>query len=165
MNMKLATITAQAEGRYLSRDEQQQMLDYAQSLPERFRIATQIEQKEDGVLRATVEDIRRKYPNFSKYHDQAWTKCYRDMQLVVRYDVHAMILDDAKYVEDNILYWLRTILAGSHFTPGFVRDAYTFLREHFRRELSSDAFDGIEPYLTRNIEVLSDFPEPATPAV
>jgi len=60
---------------------------------------------------------------------------------------------------------LRTILAGLNFTPEFNRDTYTYLKQGFRQSLRPDTFNKVEPYLNRTIEIMSDFPMPATPAV
>jgi hypothetical protein len=160
--MRLST---QAEGRYLNREEQQKLLGFANALPQRFKASAAIEQKEDAIVRAVVDELKQRYPNFPKYHDQGWAKCYRDVQLVLRYNVQAMIFDDMKLLEDKLLFWLRTILAASNFTPQLVRDTYTLLRDNCRSQVPGDAFSLLEAYLQRNIDVISDFPEPANPAV
>jgi hypothetical protein len=165
MQTRLSKLATLSEGRYLTRDEQQDLLGFASALPQRVKVAELVEQKEDGIVRALTEEMKRRYPNFPKYHDQAWAKCNRDVTLVLRYDVQAMVFDDMKMLEDKVLYWLRTILAASNFTPQFVRDCYTILRDLCRQQLPPDAYRALEPYLERNISVVSDFPEPVTPAV
>lgn len=165
MTTRLAKLAAAAEGRYFTADERQQLLGFAAALPERLRHADAVEPKEDAVLRATIEELRGRYPNFHRFHDQAWAKCYRDLQLILRFDVQAMVLDDATWLDDRVLLWLRSILASCNFTPKFVRDTYEALRDQARKLLPADAYEALRPYLQRNVDVLSDIPEPATPAV
>ena len=109
--------------------------------------------------------MSKRYPNFTKYHDQGWARCYRDVQLVLRQDVQSMLLDDVRSLDDKILLWMRTTLAANNLTPGFCRDAFSLLREKLQDHLGAEEFDLLRPYLDRNIDVLSDFAEPATPAV
>ncbi|MFO0807428.1 MAG: hypothetical protein U0746_02260 [Gemmataceae bacterium] len=154
-----------ADGRYLTRDEQQRLLDSAGGLPARFDATEQIEAKEDRVIRSVLEQMRDKYPNFEHQHDRAWAKGYRDVQLVVRHAAQAMTFDDMSLLEDRVLIWLRTILAASNLTPAFVRETYQLLLDGFRHELTPQAFSLFEPYLSKCIQVTSDFPEPALPAV
>src|SRR5947209_7898511 len=103
-----------SEGRYLTADEKRELLDFAAALPGRFRAAEEVEQHEEAVIRQTLDEVRRRYPGFDKLHDQALAKCHRDLQLLVRYDVQAMITGDATLLDDKVLYWHRAILAASN---------------------------------------------------
>ena len=165
MNMRISPMSLVSEGRYLTKDEQEELLAYAAALPKKIRYADLLEQKEGVIIGNLTEEMKRRYPNFAKFHDQAWGKCQRDTSLVLRYDVQAMVFDDMKMLDDKLLYWLRTILSASNMTPKFVSDCYTILRDQVKAEVSAEAFAALQPYLQRNIDVLSDFPEPATPAV
>jgi hypothetical protein len=165
MNAQLTQITRDADGRYLTADERAAFLDFADSVPRRFRAADAAQQTEEGAVRGVVEEMTKRYPNFAKYHDQAWARCFRDVQLVLRQDVQSMLLDDVRSLDDKILLWLRTTLAANNLTPGFCRDAFSLLRDRLKDSLGAEDFDLLRPYLERNVEVLGDFPEPATPAV
>jgi len=165
MNARLTKMTHDANGRYLTADERAAFLEYANSVAERFRAADAVEKVEEAVVRGVVEEMTKRYPNFAKYHDQGWAKCFRDVQLVLRQDVQSMLLDDVRSLDDKILFWLRTALAANNLTPVFCRDAFSLLREGLQARLSADEFNLLRPYLDRNVEVLSDFAEPATPAV
>jgi hypothetical protein len=165
MNSHLQTILRDANGRYLNADERSAWLAYAQSVPNRFETALAVERAEDGALRQVIEEMKRRYPNFANYHDQGWARCFRDLQLVLRQDVQSMLLDDVHLLDDKILFWLRTIFASYNLTPAFCHDAFSLLHDALKEHLGLDDFGRIQPYLQRNVEVLSDFPEPVTPAV
>jgi hypothetical protein len=164
MTTRLNKLATAADGRYLSPEERRQVLDYTGSLPRRLDASDAIEQKEEAVLRSVVEEMQKKYPNFAKYHDQGWARQFRDMQLVLRSVVQAMIIDDVNQLDDRILFWMRTMFAANNYTPGFVRDCFTRLRDRLGDQ-AGDHFNLLKPGLDHSVEVLSNFPEPATPAV
>jgi hypothetical protein len=165
MNNRISEILVGSDSRYLTPDERQEVLDYTNGFPERFRIVGLIESNEEAAVRFCIDNTRKRYPNFDKYHGSAWAKAFRDVQLTTRFMAQAMLLDEMSLLEEKLLFWLRTILAGLNFTPEFNRDTYTYLKQGFRQSLPPDAYAAFEPYLNRTIEVMSDFPAPATPAV
>ena len=165
MNNRIQRIIHESDSRYLTSDEKDEVRNYLKQFEQRLDVAAQIEEAEDVAVRFCIDNTRKRYPNFDKYHEKAWAKAFRDVQLTTRYAVQAMLLEDRQMLQDKLLFWLRTILAGLNFTPEFNRDTYTFLREGFRQNLSPDSYQEIEPYLDLVIETMSDFPEPATPAV
>ena len=165
MNNRISEILVGSDSRYLTEDERKEVLDYVKGFDDRFRVMALIEANEDAAVRFCIENTRKRYPNFDKYHGSAWAKAFRDVQLTTRYMAQAMMLDEMSILEDKLLFWLRTILAGLNFTPEFNRDTYTYLKQGFRQSLPPDAFTVFEPFMNRTIEIMSDFPAPATPAV
>jgi hypothetical protein len=165
MNTRLTKMVSDAGGRFLDANERQELLGWAAAVPERVRAALAMETAEADILKATVEEMKRRYPNFGRYHEQAWAKLYRDLQLVYRQSAHAMVMDDLSLLEDNLLYWLRSMLAAVNVTPAFVRDSYEQLRANAQRSLDSTVFGAVESCLNRAVEVLVDFAEPAAAAV
>jgi hypothetical protein len=164
MTTRFAKLATAADGRYFTADERRQVLDYTDSLSRRFQAAEAVEQKEEAVIRTAVEELQKQYPNFAKYHDQGWARQFRDMQLVLRAAVQAMILDEVERLDDRILFWMRTMFDANNYTPAFVRDCFSQLRDRLAEQVG-DHFALLKPGLDRSVAVLSDFPEPATPAV
>lgn len=165
MNNRMNSILLESDSRYLTPEERDELLTYTSTFAERLEIAKLIEENEDTAVRFCIENTRKRYPNFDKYHGSAWAKAYRDVQLTTRYMAQAMLIDEMSALEDKLLFWLRTILSGLNFTPEFNRDTYTYLKQGFRQSLPPEAFARFEPYLNRTIQIMSDFPMPATPAV
>jgi Phycobilisome protein len=165
MNSRLSKIAQTADGRYFSADERQAFRSFADSLPKRLGVVESVEQKEETVIRTVLEQMQLRYPNFAKHHDQAWARQFRDVQLVLRAGVEAMVFDDIRRLDDKMLYWLRSMFAASNYTPRFVRDCFESLRDQMKSNLNHEEFDLLRPFLDRNIEVLGDFSEPAAPAV
>lgn len=165
MNRRIKQIINNSDSRFLNKEEMREILNYTNSLPARFKAATQAEQMEAEIIRWVIDQLKPRYPNMEKFHLRGWERGYRDVQLTFRYIVQAMILDDVKVLEDKLLFWLRTMLAGVDLTPQFVRDTYELLTESCEARLSQESFELLAPFLHRTTEVLSDIPEPAVASV
>ncbi len=165
MNNRINNIILGSDSRYLTREEVDELAEYMTSFQARLETVQLIEENEDSAVRFCIDNTRKRYPNFDKYHASAWAKAFRDVQLTTRFMAQAMLIDEINILEDKLLFWLRTILSGLNFTPEFNRDTYTFLKQGFRQSLPPDHFARFEPFLDRTIEIMSDFPMPATPAV
>ena len=87
------------------------------------------------------------------------------MQLLLQYMGKSMLLDDQKLMDDQVLTWVRTIFKSLNFTPKFLRDSYTILRETVRSKAKPRTYALMEPLLTHTIQYLSDIPEPVWPEV
>ncbi len=165
MYSKMMKTLNNSDSRYLTREEQEEVLAYTTSVPKRLQAASQVEQKEMEIVQAVVEQMKRRYTNFQNLHDRAWDKAIRDIQLVLRYNAQGMVMDDLDMAADKLLFWFRTIIASVGMTPQFARDTYTFMHDACKQKLPADAFALLQPHLKKTIEVMSDFPEPYKPAV
>ena len=154
-----------ADCRYVTNEEEETALIYADSLPRRFETAHAVRNAEDMIVEDVLDFLKTKYPKFAEMHDRAWDRGRRDMQLVLRYTVQGMLLDDIEMASEKLFYWLRTIFASFGFTTDFTRDSYARMIESCRERIAPEAFAILEPHLNRTLEVLSDYPEPAFAAV
>lgn len=151
--------------RYPTGEERDRLTDYAGSVRARLTAVQELEKVERDVIELTITRIKQLYPNFTRYHSVGWEKGYRDMQLLLQYMAKAMYLDDMKYYDDVVLTWVRTIFKSLNFTPKFLRDSYTILKDNVRARVKPRTYLLMEPYLTHTIEYLSDIPEPVRPEV
>ena len=57
-------------------------------------------------------------------------------------------MDDRKWLDDQVLTWVRTIFKSLNFTPKFLRDSYTLLREAVRAKTKPRTYraDGAVPH-------------------
>jgi hypothetical protein len=165
MYSRILKIINASDGRYLTPAEQEQVLAYVHSVPKRLQAARTVEHKETEIVQRVVEQMKARYPTFMRLHDRAWEKGFRDIQLVLRYVVQAMLVDDTAMPAEKLYVWFRSIAAAVGMTPQFMRDAYSLLGEACRQGLPAESFGLMEPYLRDATEVLSDFPEPYRPAV
>ncbi|HEV3144848.1 MAG TPA: hypothetical protein VGZ47_13245 [Gemmataceae bacterium] len=161
MNAHLQTLLAAVEGRYFRHEERQSLLAQAASLPDRFQASDQVQEREEIIVQAVIDQLQQRYPESPAVIGPALAKTTSDVLLVLRFNVQAMILDDMRWLDEKVLFWLRTILAAGNFVPQFSRDCFTLLRQYVSENVSPQAMALLQPYLDRNIEVLSDLPEPA----
>jgi hypothetical protein len=160
--MKLINAT---DNLYLTPEQQKQLLDYTNSLPRRLKAARAVEAQEAAIVERCHARVRDRYPEFERYHRHGWDKSFRDVQLVLRYNVQGMLMDDPAVPEDKLLGWFRTLIAGLDMTPAIFRDTFSALQDACREVLPADAYALLEPFLERTTAYLSDFPEPAFAAV
>jgi len=133
---------------------------WASSLDARLAAAEAAEAAEGAAVRYAIDALKRDYPEYSLHQPNAWAKGFRDVQLMLRHNVSAMVRDDAEWLEHDFLAWLKTILQAYLFhSPKFVRDTYVLLKEACRRELPAPAFRLLAPYLDLTIQVLADLRE------
>ncbi|MBY0526793.1 MAG: hypothetical protein K2R98_25600 [Gemmataceae bacterium] len=165
MPSRMMQLINESDNLYLSPQEQEQLLGYTRSLPKRFQAARAVEAKENDIVAAALALLRPRYPSFDSYHEHAWDKGHRDMQLVLRYTVQAMLMDDPQVAADKLLVWLRTLFMNLGLTPQFCKDTFTFLREACRKQLPAEANALLDPFLAHSIDVICDFPEPELAAV
>lgn len=165
MYSRIMTVINASDSRYLTAPEQEQLLAYAASLPKRLQAARAVEQKEDEIVNRVIVEMKKRYPNFPALHERAWEKGFRDVQLVLRYIVQGMIVDDAAMPAQKLLFWCRSLSASAGITPRFMRDTYELLTDSVRQSIPQDAFALLESHLRAATEVLSEIPEPYRPAV
>lgn len=151
--------------RYPTAEERDRLTEYAAGIRGRLAAVHEVESVEREVIEATLERIKQLYPNFTRYHAVGWEKGYRDLQLLVQFITKAMFLDDQRYLDDQVLTWTRTIFKSLNFTPKFLRDSYTLLRDNMRAKVKPRTYALMEPLLTHTIQYLSDIPEPVKPEV
>jgi len=150
---------------YLTPEEQKQLLEYAASLPGRLQAARAVEAKEDEIAGQCMALMQQRHPEFAAAHEHAWDQGHRDVQLVLRYNVQAMLMDDPDIAVDKLLRWLRTLLAGLGMPGSFLRDNFVCLKQACRAKLPADAFALLDAHLQQNITIMSDVPETALVAV
>lgn len=154
MSTRLQNMARAAEGRYFTPDERRILREYAESVPQRLEAAERVEQNEESILAAVIEEIRQRRPEFATHRDQPWARLYRDLQLVLRSSTQALVCDDERLLDERVLYWLRSVAAASDVSPAFLGECYTALRERCRATLPESAFRLLKPLLERAVEVL-----------
>ncbi len=147
-------------GRYPEPQEEQELVQYVNSLPKRLECARSVQTQEEKILTKTITELAPRYPQFEHTRSEAWEKTMRDLQYVLRYNVQGMLSDDIEYAGENLLYWLRTILTSNGMTGGFLEDVASHLRKAVEEHISGEAFVLIEPHLTKTVEILRGAEEP-----
>jgi hypothetical protein len=165
MNSLLRDIVRESEYRYLTKEEEKSILGYTNSLPARFKAASAVEVAEEKIVMHVIDVMKAKNPRFGTLHGAAWEKGYRDVQLVLRNAVNAMVWDDSMLQEEILLHWFGTIVFSFGMTPKFMTDTYVALKEAAKMHLPPESYTACEPFLQRVVDVLSKIPEPAVALV
>jgi hypothetical protein len=156
---------AAATGRYPTYEEEQQCMEWAESLPDRLRAANLLASKEAEIVRDAIDEMKPMYPRFAAQHERAYEKGARDLGLLIRYAVQAMVVDDVEMPKDKMFVWYGTIIRSLGLTPQFTKDSCQSVYDATRQHLPPDVFSICEPYLSRMVEDVPAFPEPMKPAV
>lgn len=154
MNRNLTAILVNAEGRYLSKTEQQQFKDYVESFAARAAASSEMEKKERDIVDGAIANVMKTYPDIKEKFSDPEKKGREDFSLVLRYATLAMVKDDVEFLDEALLRWFRTILAGLGFSAAFLEDAYGGLLAETRKQVSAATFELMEPYLRRCVEGL-----------
>lgn len=165
MSTTVLEILERLDQRYPTDDERAQAERAKRELPARVEAAGEIAQADRKAVKHVIKQQRARYPKFHTFHEDAWGKATRDIQLVVTYQAKAMLSDDMRLLEDRVLVWLRTILTSFDMTPRFFRDTYEALRDGMRDQLSAESYRLLEPCLNATVETMSCGPEPSEPRV
>ncbi len=155
MNRQLMDMLNNAEGRYLSASEQDQLREFAQGLDARLSAMIEIGSKESAIVEHTVKEILFAYPDLEKKYKNVMQTCIRDETMVLRYATQAMLRNDPQFLSDSLLTWMATILKGVGFAPQFIEDTYKTLSLTASKELSPTAAKLLQPFLVQCTVVLS----------
>lgn len=154
MNRKIAGIMRSAEGRYLTSEEMNTVIETARDFERRLGIMKRLEEKEQAIVMPAVEKAFEKFPDFPKVRPMAPEKGTRDVTLVLRYCALAMAYNDAEMLKEKLLYWLKTIFVAMEFDPNFVRHTYETVKEQVAKEMSAEDAEEINQYVNIVIDVL-----------
>lgn len=163
----MATITelSRFRDRYPTASERDQLSSYASNIGSRLLAVEEMGRIEADIIDDMMTQMKRLYPNIPQFHTNGFEKGYRDNTILLQYMTKCMLLDDVQFLDDQVLTWVRTLFKSFNFTPKFMRDNYTTLREAVRRRAKPRTFALMEPFLNHTIEYLSDIPEPVRPEV
>lgn len=161
MNKTINGILLNAEGRYISKSEQQQIKEYAGSLEARFAAASDVEAHEKDIVDATIADVMRSYPDVQQKYKNPEMKAQEDLSLTLRYCALAMVRDDQQFLDDALLAWFKTILTGLGFSGQFIKDSYAKLAENTEQRVAPETWKLIGPYVSRCADALMPMREVA----
>lgn len=153
MNSSLTKLLADAEGRYLTNEESRSILEYSTSLPARLEALKKIESIEEKLVTETVNYAFNQHPSM-KQIPESYEKGLRDVTLVLRYCAQAMIRNDMRFLEDKLLFWLKTMFKSFSFEANFVKDTYIKLDQLCRKYLDEKEYQLLSPYIQECINVL-----------
>lgn len=152
---QLERLSLEVEGRYATFQELQSVKYYFSTISSRMSAYQKIRDAEEEIIERLYEQMRQLEPDIFKTASGDVTEiCRRDMKIILRNTIAAMLIDDLDRLRENILLWQRTIVkafktmhiaALTHKTmPGII--------EQF---LTAEEYACIKPMLLLNQTVFS----------
>jgi hypothetical protein len=154
MSFSLIDLNSPTGGAYLTPEDQQRALLIAGTLPQRFALMRRVESFETELIEDVVNDVWRTMPSMDTLYFDARNRATRDITLVLRYCVLAMVKDDARYLDENLLRWLKAILHSLDLREA-ADISYRTLAQHLARRLNEAEYALVEPFVQRALQTLA----------
>lgn len=156
MSALLESIRKTEPGRYLTIEEARALVAAEPYMAARVAASRAAEAAEKAVVQATVEAVLKKYDFKSGRGGYGESKCYRDVTLVYRNVVFAMLCDDPEMLQNKLLFWLRTILQALSFPGGTdsIKMCYATLRKEAFKRIPPESAALIDPFFKITEEIL-----------
>ena len=106
---ELGPVLEASRGRHLTDEELALLRSTLPAHAARAEAARAIREAEPAVVAEVVRQVLSEFA-FDEAHEYSPAKCTRDVSSVSAYATLAMVLDDARWLDDRLLLWLRTIL-------------------------------------------------------
>ena len=155
MLKQITKLTIEADGRYASDEELKFIKDYLDSVELRISTYEKIRDKSEEVLDKTKAKMEAKSPNlFIRGKKDLGAIWRRDVTIVLRCSVAAMLVNDLDWLRDSLLLWHRTIVTANK--TNHISDAtYSLMPEVMKEFLKDDEIELIMPVLQLNQSILS----------
>lgn len=155
MNRRIQELFTTAEGRYLTKEESDQISQLVASVPARLSAMQEVSEKEATIVEATMREVLRAYPDLEQKYRAVRPKGTRDIALALRFATSAMVRNDPVALQAELLSWFNTILKGVGLAGSFVEDTYKTLERIAARELSPATMEKMAPFLSQLTIALS----------
>ncbi|HEY9750352.1 MAG TPA: hypothetical protein V6C63_16835 [Allocoleopsis sp.] len=148
------------DGRYATDEELQFLSDYLQSFDLRLSAYTRLQGAEATIIQQVQTKLRSLDPTLLQNGSEDLTaKWRRDTIRVLRYSAVAMLLNDADWLRDRLLYWMQTVMKA--FGAQRSCDAtYQLMQEVVRQHLTPPEAQLFCPILELNRALLGGTSEP-----
>ncbi len=111
MLSQLYKLNVQTDGRYATDAELQFLGSYVASFTVRQSAYQKLQTSERRIVQQVQAKVRQLDPGAFVYDNQdISSKCERDTLFVLRYSTLALLLNDTKLLEEQVLIWLQSIM-------------------------------------------------------
>ena len=155
MLKQITKLTIEADGRYASDKELEFIQDYLDSVELRVSAYEKIRDKSEEILDKTKAKMEVKTPNlFARGKRDLGSIWRRDVAIVLRCSVAAMLVNDLDWIRDSLLLWHRTIVSANK--TNHISDAtYSLMPEVMKEYLTDEEIKLILPVLQLNQSILT----------
>ncbi|MEO0534597.1 MAG: phycobilisome protein [Cyanobacteria bacterium P01_A01_bin.123] len=151
INRQIEDKIIDADGRYLSDEEMQPLLNYLSTYKNRLQSYYYLSQKSDAIILKALQQLKLSHPDIVEKHGQ---KCQFDMTEILRYVALAMLRDDEAFFKEKLLFWHCTMIR-AHSGPAIA--AYQHLKATIDGSMAPAQASLIHPYLDLLINSLHTY--------
>ncbi len=152
---QLTKLSVEIDGRYATDQELEFIKNYIQSVDLRVSSYEKIRDGEEKILDRTKRKMDIQNPNLfirgSKNLSSIWR---RDVMIILRCTVAAMLVNDLDWLRDSLLLWHRTIV-NANKTQNISQATYNMMPEVLKEFLTTEELALILPVLQLNQSILS----------
>ncbi|MEB3882902.1 phycobilisome protein [Lyngbya sp. CCY1209] len=150
MQSDVNSLLVQAENRYLKPEELQEFKRHASTMAQRLKIYEFLRDREAAIFEPILKQVQAGVPEerlpILEQSLQRWI-------LILRHCAMAMLLDDADALENNLLGWLKGLVA-THHSQDIETQIHQLLLARLQELLSPKAIKYLQPSLDRAKEIL-----------
>ena len=145
----------EADGRYATDQELQFIKDYLDSVEIRISTYEKVRDESEKILDLTKRKMDVKDPNLFIRGDKNLSSIWRrDVAIVLRCSVAAMLINDLDWLRDSLLLWHRTIV-NANKTSHISEATYQVMLEVMKKYLTKEELELVLPVLQLNQSILS----------
>lgn len=143
MHPKIKTLLEQAESRYLKPEEIDGFKQYAISIAQSLKAYEWLREHEIEIFQPIADDIIHAFPNTEQ---TVLEESLKNWLLILRHCAMAMLLNDQEYLQQNLLDWLKGIVA-IHQHQEVEAKIYQLLQARLKTMMPAQTLALLQPFL------------------
>lgn len=156
MLKQLESLSLTAEGRYATAKELQFLRDFLPTVDLRINAYRKIRDVEDEIIEQLHNRMREINPGiFKTKSGDVSGICQRDIKIILRNAIAAMLINDLDRLREDLLLWQKTITKAFKIKH-IATLTHTIMPEIIEQFLTPDEFDLIKPVLQLNQAILAE---------
>lgn len=150
MHPEIARLLAQAEERYLQKNELELFRRYAASLSKRIETYQTLRDKEEKIFQPVADKLVEAFPD---RETELLERGLKHWLLISRYCTTAMLLSDPEYLEIRLQDWIKRLVE-THQTQDVERKLYEILNDRLKQEIPEKQLALIHPFFEKAKSIL-----------
>ena len=156
MLKQLESLSLTAEGRYATAKELQFLRDFLPTVDLRINAYGKIRDAEDEIVEQLHNRMREINPKiFKTKSGDVSSMCRRDIKMILRNSIAAMLINDLDRLREDLLLWQKTITKAFKFKH-IVTLTHIVMPKIIEQFLTPEEFDLIKPVLQLNQTILTE---------
>ena len=141
----LEQMLIEAEARYLTPEQLEQLKAYVLGWPKRLHVYRAVREGESQMVSRTLSALQKEMPNLSP---QMVDLCRRHLLLLLRYSALAMLLQDEDLLKERLIEWMEEEVRLYGLQSAY-EVAYRICQQELRDRLAPGELEFIRPLITQ----------------